>query len=157
MVILYSYGIQYRLWVKSRTYTLNIIVMMSLVVLSKCDKIEVNYYIGELLMKRVPIIIKFFLIASLSSLFALNACTTTSPPKYQKLNLAPEDVLPDSVRAAPPDIQEAYRFAIANPEIVSAFPCYCGCGAMGHESNLDCYIQEILPDGTIVFENHALG
>lgn len=87
----------------------------------------------------------------------LGACESTAPQEQRTLTLAPEDVLPDYIRAAPPDIQEAYRFAIANPEIVSAFPCYCGCGAMGHESNLDCYIKEILPDGTIVFEDHALG
>lgn len=108
-------------------------------------------------MIRVRNVTKVFLIASLTSLFALNACTTTSSPEHKNLILAPEEALPDSVRAAPPDIQEVYRFAIANPEIVSAFPCYCGCGAMSHESNLDCYIQELLPDGTIVFENHALG
>lgn len=108
-------------------------------------------------MIRVRNVTKVFLIAGLTSLIALNACTTNSLQEHKKLILAPEKALPDFVRAAPPDIQEAYRFAIANPEIVSAFPCYCGCGAMSHESNLDCYIQEILPDGTIVFEDHALG
>jgi len=39
--------------------------------------------------------------------------------------------------------------------LLSAIPCYCGCGAQGHRSNLDCYVKEIGPDGSIVFEPHA--
>ena len=75
-------------------------------------------------MIRIRNVTKVFLIAGLTSLIALNACTTNSLQEQKKLILAPEKTLPDFVRAAPPDIQEAYRFAIANPEIVSAFPCY---------------------------------
>ncbi len=130
---------------------------MPLVVLCKCDKIEVNYYIGDLLMIRVCNVTKVFLIAGLTSLIALNACTTNSLQEHKKLILAPEKALPDFVRAAPPDIQEAYRFAIANPEIVSAFPCYCGCGAMGHNSNYNCYLAGERPGEEITFDNHALG
>ncbi len=61
------------------------------------------------------------------------------------------------MRTAPPQVKEAYRFAIANPDVLDAFPCYCGCGQMGHESNLDCYIKEVRADGSLVFENHAFG
>lgn len=71
------------------------------------------------------------------------------------ITLAPESVLPPDLRAAPPEVREAYRFAIANPALLSAIPCYCGCGAQGHRSNLDCYVKEIRPDGSIVFEPHA--
>jgi hypothetical protein len=73
------------------------------------------------------------------------------------ITLAPASEMPAEVRQAPTTVQEAYRFAVANPELVSQFPCFCGCGNMGHESNLDCYIQEIQPDGTILFGDHALG
>ncbi|GAB4532968.1 MAG: hypothetical protein Kow0063_14260 [Anaerolineae bacterium] len=74
-----------------------------------------------------------------------------------ELALAPESALPDFVRDAPPQVKEAYRFAAANPEVLSAFPCYCGCGAVGHKNNLQCYIKEVRPDGSIEFENHAFG
>lgn len=71
------------------------------------------------------------------------------------IQLAPESVLPPNLREAPPEVREAYRFALANPALLSAIPCYCGCGAQGHRSNLDCYIKEVRPDGTVAFESHA--
>jgi hypothetical protein len=74
-----------------------------------------------------------------------------------KLAMAPESALPEFVRGAPPQVREAYRFAIANRELLGAFPCYCGCGAMGHRSNLDCYIKSVRADGSIEFEDHAFG
>jgi hypothetical protein len=72
------------------------------------------------------------------------------------IQLAPVSQLPEKVRAAPVVVQEAYRFAIANPEVLSQIPCYCGCGAMGHESDLDCFIEELNPDGSVAaFGYHA--
>ena len=71
--------------------------------------------------------------------------------------LASVSQLPQAVRIAPTVVQEAYQFAIANPETLAKFPCYCGCGNMGHESNLHCFIKEFNPDGSIVFDYHALG
>jgi hypothetical protein len=87
----------------------------------------------------------------------ISACGDSAGPAATKLTLAPESALPDFVQDAPPQVKEAYRFAIANPDILSAFPCYCGCGAMGHQNNLECYIKEVRPDGSIEFENHAFG
>ena len=75
----------------------------------------------------------------------------------REIELAPVSQLSQQVRSAPPVVQEAYRFAIANPEVLSKLPCYCGCGSMGHESNLDCFIQEFNPGGSIVFDDHAFG
>ena len=74
-----------------------------------------------------------------------------------EIKLAPVSRLSQQVRSAPPVVQEAYRFAIANPEVLSSLPCYCGCGSMGHESNLDCFIQEFKPGESIVFDDHAFG
>jgi len=65
--------------------------------------------------------------------------------------------LPDWARSAPPRVREAYQYAVTNPEELKKYPCYCGCGAMGHTSSLSCYIQDIAPDGTIVFDTHAIG
>jgi len=87
----------------------------------------------------------------------ISACANSGATAKQELTLAPESAIPEFVQDAPPQVKEAYRFAIANPEILSAFPCYCGCGAMGHQNNLQCYIKEIRADGSIEFENHAFG
>ena len=65
--------------------------------------------------------------------------------------------LPDWVRDAPPRVREAYQYAAAHPDELRKYPCYCGCGAMGHTSNLSCYIQDIAPDGTMTFDTHANG
>jgi len=85
------------------------------------------------------------------------ACSSSTGAAQTDLTLAPESALPDFVRDAPPQVKEAYRFAIANPDVLSAFPCYCGCGAMGHQNNLQCYIKEVKADGSLEFENHAFG
>ncbi|MCK4832622.1 MAG: hypothetical protein KAS81_07630 [Anaerolineales bacterium] len=87
---------------------------------------------------------------------ALAGCAE-SKASGRDITLAPMAEMPAEVRQAPTTVQEAYRFAVANPELVSQFPCFCGCGNMGHESNLDCYIQEFRPDGTLLFDSHALG
>ncbi len=88
---------------------------------------------------------------------AISGCGSSTGPAANQLNLAPESALPEFVRNAPPQVKEAYRFAIANPAVLSAFPCYCGCGAIGHQSNLHCYVKDIHADGSIEFDNHAFG
>ena len=72
-------------------------------------------------------------------------------------DMAPLEQMPEDVRSAPVTVQEAYQFAFANPSILSQIPCYCGCGAMGHPSNYACYVAEASSDGTITYDNHALG
>ena len=88
---------------------------------------------------------------------ACSAAQSTATAEGGAPRLAPESALPDFVRNSAPQVKEAYRFAAANPEALSQYPCYCGCGAMGHQSNLNCYIKEIPTDGSIVFDNHAVG
>lgn len=78
--------------------------------------------------------------------------TTKAAPA---LPMAAVGDLPDWVRESKPDIIEAYRFAAANPEILKKIPCYCGCVAAGHKSNYDCYVKEVRPDGSIVFDRHG--
>jgi uncharacterized protein with PCYCGC motif len=64
--------------------------------------------------------------------------------RYQ---LAPEAILPEGLRSAPDEIREAYRFAVANRDILRYIPCYCGCGDQGHTSNASCYVKDnSLPD-----------
>ncbi len=65
--------------------------------------------------------------------------------------------LPEWVSSAPPRVREAYDYAISHGDELAHYPCYCGCGAMGHTSNLSCYIRDVAEDGTITFDNHATG
>ena len=71
--------------------------------------------------------------------------------------LAPESALPANIRQAPRNVRDAYRFAIANRDILRQIPCYCGCGAEGHKSNADCYIKDVRPDGSTVFDPMSFG
>ncbi len=65
--------------------------------------------------------------------------------------------MPAEVQQAPVAVQQAYQFAVANPEILKHIPCYCGCGGMGHTSNYSCYVAGTDDDGEVVYDNHALG
>jgi hypothetical protein len=76
---------------------------------------------------------------------------------HQAYALAPENALPVYFRKAPPNVREAYRFAIANREILRQIPCYCGCGSDGHKNNADCYIKDVKPDGTVDFDQMSFG
>ena len=71
--------------------------------------------------------------------------------------MASESMLPSFLNNAPLKVREAYQFAMANPHDLETVPCYCGCGAMGHLSNLNCYIRDIDSAGNIAFDNHASG
>lgn len=73
------------------------------------------------------------------------------------IELASLEGMPDYVHSAPLDAQHAYRFAAANQELLTHFPCYCGCVYMGHAHNLDCYIQQVETSGTVIYDPHAAG
>ena len=89
------------------------------------------------------------LLLSLGVVALLAACAP------QANELAPESQLPAFLADAPAKFRDAYRFAMMNPHDLETIPCYCGCTAMGHTSNLSCYIKEFNTDGTIVFDEHA--
>lgn len=108
-------------------------------------------------MRKRPTSKAIVLMVSLVAVLALAACGGGAPSPAVELRLAPLSQLPQAVRKAPLSVRQAYQFAVANPEILEKFPCYCGCGAVGHQSNLNCYIRSINPDGSIVFDDHAFG
>lgn len=82
-----------------------------------------------------------------------------STPKAAQVELAmaPHSELPGFARESEMRVRDAYRFAVANPEVMTRIPCYCGCGTMGHENALDCFVKDVLPDGSVEFDNHAAG
>ncbi|MDO9518042.1 MAG: PCYCGC motif-containing (lipo)protein [Methanosarcinaceae archaeon] len=45
---------------------------------------------------------------------------------------------------------KAYEYTALNPQIIDQVPCYCGCGGLGHESLLNCFMTD---DGE--YDNHA--
>lgn len=94
------------------------------------------------------------------SVALLAACSSSSRPNAgskQNVKLAPVTQLSPEVRKAPPTVREAYQFAVANPDILEHVPCYCGCGSIRHKSNLDCYVKQLKPDGSVTLDDHALG
>jgi hypothetical protein len=104
-------------------------------------------------MRRTLWLILVLLIASV----LLAACSGGSEEEATGLKMASMDQMPAKVQEAPLTVQQAYQFAVANPDLMQHIPCYCGCGAMGHTSNYSCYIAGENPDGSLVFDEHALG
>lgn len=82
-----------------------------------------------------------------------NAATSSE----HAVHLASMSDMSPEVQNAPITVSDAYRFAVANPEATKNVPCFCGCGAMGHTSNYDCYVQDAPNNGKIIFDRHALG
>jgi hypothetical protein len=96
----------------------------------------------------IPLVV--FLAALFLGAFAISARTDG------EVHTERTAMLTDAIQAAPETVQQAYLFAVEHPDILAHQPCYCGCGAMGHASNLDCFVREVKPDGTIDYDSHAL-
>jgi hypothetical protein len=96
------------------------------------------------------------LILSLIASGWLSACSTQQ--SEHSYPMAPMAGMPAEVQSAPVTVQQAYQFAVANPEVLQELPCYCGCGPIGHTSNYACYVAEQNADGSLkTFDPHALG
>lgn len=98
---------------------------------------------------------------AVSALFALGSATGcgagASDAVEHPFTMADLAVMPAEVQSAPVAVQQAYQFAVANPDVLQHIPCYCGCGAMGHTSNYACYVAGTAADGTPQIDGHALG
>jgi hypothetical protein len=118
-----------------------------------------------------------FLIALLATPFAVSACShaatepgTAAQASAHATMAAPHTPAPaaqaqaevrEAAWASRPSYtgttvrtMQAYRYALDHHDVLQFLPCYCGCGAMGHGSNLDCYFEP-RSDGSIRFEEHA--
>jgi hypothetical protein len=102
--------------------------------------------------QRLPLVL-------LAGLLLLAACGSSAAPSAPNntLNLAPVSALPAEIRRLPQDVQEAYRFALAKPDILDKIPCYCGCNQIGHMNNRMCYVQSETADGGVIFDSHGAG
>ncbi len=97
-----------------------------------------------------------FLLSIASTTLAGCGGTSTASTGHD-LKMAPMSMMPDDVKSAATVTQEAYQFAVANPDILQHIPCYCGCGNMGHTSNYMCYVKSVDAQGNVNFDPHALG
>jgi hypothetical protein len=76
-------------------------------------------------------------------------------PSGDILETVPPGGLPSFARNGGANVEAVYRYAVEHGEILQYIPCVCGCGAIGHRHNADCYVAERLPDGAITFTNHG--
>ncbi len=98
------------------------------------------------------------LMVLLLSSVVLSGCGASDAAGNANMAMAPVSSLPQEMQKAPATVRESYQFAVANPAALENVPCYCGCGSIGHTSNLDCFVQEFGSDGKVLaFDDHALG
>lgn len=71
------------------------------------------------------------------------------------LETVPKGGLPSFARNGGPKVEEAYRYAADNGEILKYIPCFCGCTNIGHRHNGDCYVAARRSNGRITFTSHA--
>lgn len=107
---------------------------------------------------RVPLTRRRFLgtMLPLAAAFAA-ACSGKSAPTGALVARPADEQWPALFQQAAPEVQEAYRYALANPDVLQYFPCYCGCAEDGHRSNKDCYLRETRPDGYVVLDPMSFG
>lgn len=64
--------------------------------------------------------------------------------------------LPKFLDDKPEDMQLVYQVAASASDVLTYMPCYCGCGeSAGHGSNLNCFVDEIREDGSVVWDDHG--
>jgi len=100
---------------------------------------------------------RFFLLLPILLISSLLLAACSGGQANPKVELAPVSALPMQMQQAPAAVRTAYQFAVTHPDALQNVPCYCGCGAIGHKSNLACYIKEFGSDGKPVFDDHAMG
>ena len=76
-------------------------------------------------------------------------------PSGDLLETVPRGALPSFAKKGGPQVEAVYRYAVAHGDTLQYIPCVCGCGAIGHRHNGDCYVAERHPDGAITFTNHG--
>lgn len=105
---------------------------------------------------RRPLLLALSLLLATSGL--LTGCGNAGTHEIgQNLAMTPLQQMPVAVQSVPLAVQQAYQVSFANPDVLQRIPCYCGCGAMGHTSNYDCYVADVDAAGAISFDPHALG
>ncbi|MDN4606414.1 PCYCGC motif-containing (lipo)protein [Sporosarcina highlanderae] len=65
-------------------------------------------------------------------------------------------VLPKFLEGKPEEMRLVYQVAASASDILEYMPCYCGCGeSAGHGNNLNCFVDEIREDGSVIWDDHG--
>lgn len=65
-------------------------------------------------------------------------------------------VLPKFLDEKSLDVRLVYQLAASATDVLEYMPCYCGCGEIaGHGNNLNCFVDEIREDGSVVWDDHG--
>ena len=99
----------------------------------------------------------FIFLVSLAGTAVAGCGSASSASSDHELKMAPMSMMPEAVQTAATVTQQAYQFAIANPDVMQHIPCYCGCGNMGHTSSYSCYVKNVDARGNVTFDSHAIG
>jgi hypothetical protein len=86
------------------------------------------------------------IVISLVGVLALSACGGTVQARVP---------IPDFLDHASSRTVSAYQYALHSGAELENYPCYCGCVALDHKNNRDCYIESIAEDGSVVWDSHA--
>lgn len=64
--------------------------------------------------------------------------------------------LPVFLKEQDEPIPQIYALAAEHRELLGQMPCYCGCGeSAGHRSSLNCFLKQVDPDGSAVWDDHG--
>lgn len=66
-------------------------------------------------------------------------------------------IWPEVIARSAPEVREAYDYAARGPRSLQFIPCYCGCGAAGHLSNQDCFVDRFAAGGWVILDLHGYG
>ncbi|MDQ8733562.1 PCYCGC motif-containing (lipo)protein [Paenibacillus sp. LHD-38] len=93
----------------------------------------------------------------------LSACGTKNEESHQSHShgdlqekTASVTIMPDFLNGQSDKIRLVYQIAGQASDLLQWIPCYCGCGeSAGHKSNLNCFINEVNEDGSVVWDDHG--
>lgn len=86
------------------------------------------------------------------------ASATARPTAADPLLADPaRGIWPAAYKSAAETTREAYGYAIERPDVLRWMPCFCGCGADGHQSNVDCFVRTRLGNGQVILDTHGFG
>jgi Protein of unknown function with PCYCGC motif len=103
--------------------------------------------------KKAPFSNLLFITLAISFLIINGGCSKRIPPasdeakafKVLKAKMTdprtglPKTLDPNLIKG---EDRNGYQIAKEIPEILAQLPCFCGCGAVGHENLLDCFVDE---------------
>ncbi len=109
----------------------------------------------------------------LAAILVLSACGEKAQPSEKEHDMAHGEqqhvpngdlqevtasaaILPSFLDDKSEDMRLVYQMAGTATDIIEWMPCYCGCGeSAGHDSNLNCFIDEVREDGSVVWDDHG--